>query len=46
MAYPVKNTTLVQTNSINSAPFALGVNQGGYGLTSVTSFWNGRRYRC
>jgi hypothetical protein len=42
MAYPVKNTTLVQTNSLNSASFALGVNQGGYGLTSVTSFWNGR----
>jgi len=42
MAYPIKNTTLVQTNSIKSVTFALGVNQGGYGLTSVTAFWNGR----
>lgn len=42
MAYPIKNTGVVQTNSIKPNNFALGVNQGGYGLTSVTAFWNGR----
>jgi len=42
MAYPIKNTAVVQTNSIKPNNFALGVNQGGYGLTSVTAFWNGR----
>jgi len=42
MAYPIKNTGTVQTNSIKTGNFALGVNQGGYGLTSSTAFWNGR----
>jgi hypothetical protein len=42
MPYPVKNTTVVQTNSIKTGNFALGVNQGGYGSTSSTAFWNGK----
>jgi hypothetical protein len=43
MAYPIKNTGTVQTNSIETGNFALGVNQGGYGLTSSTAFWNGKQ---
>jgi hypothetical protein len=45
MAYPIKNTGIVQVNSIKAAQanFALGVNQGGYGLTSLTAFWNGKQ---
>lgn len=43
MAYPIKNTAVVQTNSIKTGNFALGVNQGGYGSTSSTSFWNGKQ---
>jgi hypothetical protein len=42
MAYPIKNTTTVQTNSLMKLNLAIGVNQGGYGLTSVTAFWNGK----
>jgi hypothetical protein len=42
MAYPIKNTAVVETNSIKTGNFALGVNQGGYGPTSSTAFWNGR----
>ena len=42
MAYPIKNTAVAQTNSIKTGNFALGVNQGGYGPTSSTAFWNGR----
>jgi len=29
-------------NTIKLGSFAVGVNQGGYGLTSVTGFWNGK----
>jgi hypothetical protein len=42
MAYPIKNSATLQTNSIKTGNFALGVNQGGYGKTSVTGFWNGK----
>ena len=42
MAYPIKNTTSQQTNTVRTLNFAFGVNQGGYGLTSSTAFWNGR----
>lgn len=42
MAYPIKNTTVVQTNSLLKLNLAIGVNQGGYGLTSSTGFWNGK----
>jgi hypothetical protein len=42
MPYPIKNTTAQQTNTVRTLNFALGVNQGGYGLTSSTAFWNGR----
>ena len=42
MAYPIKNTTTFQPNSIKCGDFAIGVNQGGYGLTSSTGFWNGK----
>jgi len=42
MAYPIKNTNATQTNSLMKASFAIGVNQGGYGLTSSTAFWNGK----
>ena len=42
MAYPIKNSATLQTNSIKHGSFGLGVNQGGYGLTSSTSFWNGK----
>lgn len=42
MAYPIKNSATLQTNSIKWGSFGIGVNQGGYGLTSSTSFWNGK----
>ena len=42
MAYPIKNSATLQTNSIKHGSFGIGVNQGGYGLTSSTSFWNGK----
>ena len=42
MPYPIKNTTLQQTNTVRTLKFAFGVNQGGYGLTSSTAFWNGK----
>jgi hypothetical protein len=42
MPYPIKNTTLQQTNTVRTLNFAFGVNQGGYGLTSSTAFWNGK----
>ena len=42
MAYPIKNSATLQTNSIKAGSFGLGVNQGGYGLTSSTAFWNGK----
>ena len=42
MAYPIINSATLQTNSIKHGSFGLGVNQGGYGLTSSTSFWNGK----
>ena len=42
MPYPIKNTTLQQTNTVRTLNFAFGVNQGGYGLTSLTAFWNGK----
>lgn len=42
MAYPIKNTAVLQTNSVKTGNFGVGVNQGGYGLTSVTAFWNGK----
>ena len=42
MAYPIKNSATLQTNSIKHGSFGLGVNQGGYGLTSSTAFWNGK----
>jgi hypothetical protein len=42
MAYPIKNTAVSQINSVKTGGFYLGVNQGGYGLTSVTAFWNGK----
>jgi hypothetical protein len=31
-----------QTRTVRTLNFALGVNQGGYGLTSSTAFWNGK----
>ena len=42
MPYPIKNTTNQQTNTVRTYRFAFGVNQGGYGLTSLTAFWNGK----
>lgn len=42
MAYPIKNTTTTQLNSLLKLNFAIGVNQGGYGPTSSTAFWNGK----
>ena len=44
MAYPIKNTAVTQTlpNIVSSNYGAIGVNQGGYGLTSSTGFWNGK----
>jgi hypothetical protein len=42
MAYPIKNTITIQSNSLMRENFAIGVNQGGYGLTSSTAFWNGK----
>ena len=42
MAYPIKNTATLQRNSLQKTNFAVGVNQGGYGLTSSTAFWNGK----
>ena len=42
MPYPIKNSATLQTNSIKHGSFGLGVNQGGYGLTSSTEFWNGK----
>jgi len=42
MPYPIKNTTAQQTNTVRTLNFAFGVNQGGYGLTSATAFWNGK----
>jgi hypothetical protein len=42
MPYPIKNSATLQTNSIKNGSFGLGVNQGGYGLTSSTAFWNGK----
>jgi hypothetical protein len=35
-------SALTNTNVIKTGNFALGVNQGGYGLTSLTAFWNGK----
>lgn len=42
MAYPIKNTAVLQTNSVKTGNFGIGVNEGGYGLTSITAFWNGK----
>ncbi len=44
MAYPIKNTATIQTQPtvFKSNYGAIGVNQGGYGLTSTTAFWNGK----
>jgi hypothetical protein len=42
MPYPIKNSATLQTNSIKLGSFGIGVNQGGYGLTSSTAFWNGK----
>jgi hypothetical protein len=42
MPYPIKNTTAQQTNTVRTLNYAFGVNQGGYGLTSSTAFWNGK----
>jgi hypothetical protein len=44
MPYPIKNTGTVQTlPNVRVANYgAIGVNQGGYGLTSSTAFWNGK----
>ena len=44
MAYPIKNTATIQTQPtvFRSNYGAIGVNQGGYGLTSSTGFWNGK----
>jgi hypothetical protein len=42
MAYPIKNTAVSQINSVKTGGFYIGVNQGGYGLTSATAFWNGK----
>ena len=42
MPYPIINSATLQTNSIKHGSFGLGVNQGGYGLTSSTAFWNGK----
>ena len=35
-------SALTNTNIIKTGNFFLGVNQGGYGLTSLTAFWNGK----
>ena len=42
MPYPIKNTATLQRNSLQKTNFAVGVNQGGYGSTSSTAFWNGK----
>jgi hypothetical protein len=42
MPNPIKYTTVIQPNSINTGNFAIGVNKGGYGPSSVTKFYNGR----
>ena len=44
MAYPIKNTATIQTQPtvFKSNYGAIGTNQGGYGLTSTTAFWNGK----
>jgi len=36
------NTGSTPTNAIKSGNFAIGVNQGGYGPTSITGYWNGK----
>jgi len=43
MANVIKySPVLTSINTIRLGSFAVGVNQGGYGLTSVTGFWNGK----
>ena len=43
MAYPIKNTAVTQTQPSVVVDYgSIGVNQGGYGLTSSTGFWNGK----
>jgi hypothetical protein len=43
MANVIKyNTGSTPTNAIKSGNFAIGVNQGGYGPTSITGYWNGK----
>jgi len=43
MANVIKyNTGSVPTNAIKSGSFDIGVNFGGYGLTSATGYWNGK----
>lgn len=45
MAYPIKNTISATDSlpTINPLYYGvIGVNQGGYGKTSVTGFWNGK----
>jgi len=45
MANVIKSSTLPEippTNTIRSGRFLIGVNQGGYGSTASTGFWNGK----
>jgi len=43
MAYPIKNAVSTRPNSIYVNNYGnVGVNQGGYGKTSVTGYWNGK----
>lgn len=42
MANPIKYTNATQSNSIKTSNFAIGVNNGGYGPTNITNFYNGK----
>ena len=42
MANVIKSSTTIQPNTIATYPFVIGVNQGGYGSTSSTYYYNGK----
>ena len=42
MANVIKSSTTIQPNTIATYPFVIGVNQGGYGPTSSTYYYNGK----
>lgn len=42
MANVIKNSSTIQPNTIKVGNFVIGVNQGGYGSTSVTGYVNGK----